>query len=216
MDIPPALVIIKMFESLNSFTLMAISFFILAGNLMTGGKITGKLVNFANAIMGQFKGGLGHVNIVSSALFGSIQGSGAADASAIGGMLIPTMVKQGYDEDYSVAVTAASAMLSPIIPPSIAMILYSYYTDLPIGTLFLAGYVPGIILTIGMMLINYAFYKVRKYNIPVIKFTWRNFFKTFIDSIGALIMPLIIICGIVFGIVSATESGVLTILYGLF
>jgi len=214
MDIPPSLVAIKVFGSLDSFALMAIPFFILAGNLMSAGKITNRLVDLANSVVGCFKGGLGHVNILASALFGSIQGSGAADASAIGGILIPTMVKQGYSPEYSVAVTTASSMLSPIIPPSIAMILYSYYTDLPVGTLFLAGYLPGVILMAGMMLINHFF--CRNLALPTTKFTWQNLKRSLAASIGALIMPLIIVGGIVFGIVSPTEAGILAILYGLF
>lgn len=216
MGIPSSLVIIKMFGSINSFSLMAIPFFILAGNIMMAAKITDKLVDFANAIVGQFKGGLGHVNIVTSMLFGGIQGSGAADASAIGGMLIPAMEKQGYEKEYAVAVTAASSMLSPIIPPSIAMILYSYYTEVPIGTLFLTGIIPGILVGVCMMIVNAIYYRVRKYDIPLIKFTWRNLWKAFVSSIGALITPMIILCGIVFGLVTPTESGVLAILYGLF
>ena len=216
MDISSTLVVIKMFGSINSFALMAIPFFIIAGNIMMKAKITDKLINFANAIVGQFKGGLGHANIVTSMLFGGIQGSGAADASAIGGMLIPAMEKQGYEKDYAVAVTAGSSMLSPIIPPSIAMILYSFYTEMSIGRLFLSGIIPGIAIGIAMMAINAMLYRKRGYNIPLQKFSFKNLWSAFKSSIGALIMPLIIVCGIVFGIVTPTESGVLAIVYGLF
>lgn len=215
MNIPPALIAIKLFGSLNSFTLMAIPFFILAGNLMTAGKITNRLVEFADFIVGWLKGGLGHVNIISSALFGSIQGSGAADASAIGGILIPAMVKQGYSAEYSVALTAASSILSPIVPPSIAMILYSYYTGLPVGTLFLAGYLPGAILVAGMMILNHFFCRNCEFASRR-EINWKNFWRSFARSIGALIMPFIIVGGIVFGIVSPTEAGILAVLYGLF
>ncbi len=216
MDIPSSLVIIKMFGSINSFALMAIPFFIIAGNIMTESKITDKLVDFSNAIVGRFKGGLGHANILASMFFGGIQGSGAADASAIGGMLIPAMKKQGYEVQYAVAVTAGSSMLSPIIPPSIAMILYSYYTEVPVGKLFMSGILPGVVIGVLMMVVNSIYYRVRKYNIPVVKFSLKNLGKQFIKSIGALITPMIILCGIVFGFVTPTESGVLAILYGLF
>lgn len=215
MDIPFSLVIIKMFGSINSFSLMAIPFFIIAGNIMMKSEITDKLVSFANAAVGQFKGGLGHVNILTSMLFGGIQGSGAADASAIGGMLIPAMEKQGYDKDYAVAVTAGSSMLSPIIPPSIAMILYSFYTETPVSKLFLGGVIPGIAIGIAQMGVNYVMYRRRKYDIPLSKFSWGNLLRAAISSSGALIMPLIILCGIVFGWVTPTESGVLAIVYGL-
>ncbi len=209
------LVMIKMFGGINSMSLMAIPYFILAGNIMTECKITDKLVNFANALVGQFKGGLGHVNIVASMFFGGIQGSGAADASAIGGMLIPAMKKQGYDADYAVAVTAGSSMLSPIIPPSISMILYSYYTELPVADLFMGGLFIGIIIALLQMVVNAVSYRRRGYDIPLVKFSFKHLLKTFVTSIGALIMPLIIIGGILTGVVTATESGVLAVAYGI-
>jgi C4-dicarboxylate transporter DctM subunit len=215
MDIPFNLMIIKMFGSINSFSLMAIPFFILAGNIMTRSRITDKLVSFANAAVGQFKGGLGHVNILASVFFGGIQGSGAADASAIGGMLIPAMEKQGYDKDYAVAVTAGSSMLSPIIPPSIAMILYSFYTETPVSRLFLGGVVPGVLLAAMQMVVNGIEYRRRGYNFQTRKFSLKNLGRSFISSFGALVMPLIIIGGIISGLVTPTESGVLAIAYGL-
>ncbi len=215
MGMPLDMVVIKMFGSVNSFSLMAIPFFIIAGNIMMKSKITDKLVSFASACVGQLKGGLGHVNILTSMLFGGIQGSGAADASAIGGMLIPAMEKQGYDKDYAVAVTAGSSMLSPIIPPSIAMILYSFYTDVPVGSMFLGGLLPGIILGLMQMTVNAVAYRRRGYHFALAKFSFRNLAKAFIHSIGALVMPMIILAGIVFGIVTPTESGVLAIVYGL-
>jgi C4-dicarboxylate transporter DctM subunit len=215
LGIPFNLAIIKMFGSINSFSLMAIPFFILAGNIMTRSRITDKLVSFANATVGQFKGGLGHVNILASVFFGSIQGSGAADASAIGGMLIPAMEKQGYEKDYAVAVTAGSSMLSPIIPPSIAMILYSFYTETPVSRLFLGGVIPGILVAFLQMLVNRIEYRRRKYNFETQKFLLKNFVRAFISSIGALIMPFIIIFGIILGLVTPTESGVLAIVYGI-
>lgn len=210
------LAIIKMFGSVNSLSLLAIPFFVTAGNIIMKSKITDKLVSFADAAVGFLPGGLGHVNVLTSMIFGGIQGSGVADAAAIGGMLIPAMEKQGYDKDYAVAVTAGSSMLSPIIPPSIAMILYAYYTEVPIGQMFMGGLIPGIILGVLMMGVVYLEYKWRKYNIPRTRFSVKNLLKSAWHSIGALLMPLIILSGICFGIVTPTESGVLAILYGLF
>lgn len=210
------LAIIKMFGSVNSLSLLAIPFFVTAGNIIMKSKITDKLVSFADAAVGWLPGGLGHVNVLTSMVFGGIQGSGVADAAAIGGMLIPAMEKQGYDKDYSVAVTAGSSMLSPIIPPSIAMILYAYYTEVPIGQMFMGGLIPGIVLGALMMGVVYLEYKWRKYDIPRTKFSFMNFLKSAWHSMGALMMPLIILSGICFGIVTPTESGVLAILYGLF
>lgn len=210
------LTIIKMFGSVNSLSLLAIPFFVTAGNIIMRSKITDKLVDFANAAVGFLPGGLGHVNVLTSMIFGGIQGSGCADAAAIGGMLIPAMEKQGYDTDYSVAVTAGSSMLSPIIPPSIAMILYSYYTEVPIGRLFMGGLVPGVVIGLLMMGVVYIEYRARKYDIPRTRFSIKNLLVTAWHSLGALIMPLIILSGICFGIVTPTESGVLAIVYGLF
>ena len=210
------LAIIKMFGSVNSLSLLAIPFFVTAGNIIMKSKITDKLVSFADAAVGFLPGGLGHVNVLTSMIFGGIQGSGVADAAAIGGMLIPAMEKQGYDKDYSVAVTAGSSMLSPIIPPSIAMILYAYYTEVPIGQMFMGGLIPGIILGGLMMGVVYLEYKWRKYDIPRTKFSIKNLLVNAWHSMGALLMPLIILSGICFGIVTPTESGVLAILYGLF
>lgn len=215
MGLPLNIVVIKMFGSVNSFSLMAIPFFIIAGNIMGKVNITDKIVNLSDAIVGWLKGGLGHVNILSSMFFGGIQGSGIADASAIGGMLIPAMEKQGYDKDYAVAVTAGSSMLSPIIPPSIAMILYSYYTEIPVSKMFLGGVIPGIILAFLQMCWNRIEYSRRGYNIPTTRFSIKRLIQTLYHSIGALMMPLIIIVGIISGIVTATEAGVIAIGYGL-
>lgn len=210
------LAIIKMFGSVNSLSLLAIPFFVTAGNIIMKSRITDKLVSFADAAVGFLPGGLGHVNVLTSMIFGGIQGSGVADAAAIGGMLIPAMEKQGYDKDYAVAVTAGSSMLSPIIPPSIAMILYAYYTEVPIGQMFMGGLIPGILLGALQMGVVYMEYKWRKYDIPRTKFSVMNLLKSAWHSMGALLMPLIILSGICFGIVTPTESGVLAILYGLF
>ncbi|HCO49702.1 MAG TPA: TRAP transporter large permease, partial [Spirochaetaceae bacterium] len=215
MNLPLNLVVIKMFGSVNSFSLMAIPFFIIAGNIMAKSDITDKIIDLSDSLVGQFKGGLGHVNILASMFFGGIQGSGIADASAIGGMLIPAMEKQGYDKDYAVAVTAGSSMLSPIIPPSIAMILYSYYTEIPVSKLFMGGIVPGVIIAGLQMIWNRIVYSRRGYNIPTTKFSIKRLGRTLLRSVGALAMPIIIIGGIISGVVTATESGVLAIVYGL-
>jgi tripartite ATP-independent transporter DctM subunit len=215
LGLPFSIMIIRVFGGIDSFSLMAIPFFILAGNIMMEAKITDKIVEFSNAMVGRFKGGLGHVNIVSSMLFAGIQGSGAADASAIGSVLIPAMEKQGYDKDYAVAVTASSAVIGPIIPPSIAMIMYAYYTDLSVGRLFLGGFGPGILIGFGLMAVHAVYYRIRKYDFPTTAFNPKYLFKTMRQSILALIMPLIILFGIVFGVFTPTESGIIASLYGL-
>lgn len=215
MGIPFQMVIIKMFGSINSFSLMAIPFFIIAGNIMTKAQITDKLVGLAKALLGNTKGGLAHCTTFASFMFGGIQGSGIANASAIGGMLIPAMEKQGYAKDYAVVVTTAASMMSPIVPPSIAMILYSFYTEVPVGKLFIGGFIPGAMLCAALIAVNYFLYVKRGYKIPSDTFSFTNILKMFIKSSGALTMPLIILVGILSGLVTPTESGVLAIGYGI-
>ena len=213
---PLSLVITKIFGGIDSFTLMAIPFFILAGNIMTEAKITDRIVDFADSLVGRFRGGLGHANILSSMIFSGIQGSGVADASAIGTIMIPAMVKQGYEKDFAVAVTASAAVMGPIIPPSIAMIMYGYYTELSVGKLFLGGLLPGVLLGLGLMLVNFLVFRHRGYAIRPSRRSPRDVVRAAFRSIGALVMPLIIICGIVFGFFTPTESGIAATLYGVF
>jgi len=216
MEIPLSVIVIKIFGGIDSFTLMAIPFFVLAGNIMLDSGITDKIVDFADALVGRFKGGLGHVNIVSSMFFAGIQGSGVADASAIGSIMIPTMVKQGYDRDYAVAVTASSSTIGPIIPPSIAMIMFAFYTELSVGKLFLGGLLPGVIIGLGLMAVHRVFYGLRGYTFSTHVTSLKRIAVTGLRSIGALIMPLIIILGIVLGVFTPTESGIAANVYGLF
>jgi len=216
MDVPVSVVAIKIFGGIDSFTLMAIPFFVLAGNIMMESGITDRIVTFADALVGRFRGGLGHVNIVSSMFFAGIQGSGVADASAIGSIMIPTMVKQGYDRDYAVAVTASSSTIGPIIPPSIAMIMFAYYTELSVGRLFLGGLIPGILVGLGLMIVHRIFFSIRKYNFKTHVTSFKYILVTGYRSIGALVMPLIIIMGIVFGVFTPTESGIAACVYGIF
>ena len=214
--IPMGVVIVRMFGSINSLALMAIPFFIIAGNIILHAGVTERLMNFANAGVGFMKGGMGHVNIMTSVLFSGKQGSGVADAATTGSILIPAMEKEGYGKDYAVAVTAASAMIAPITPPSIAMILYAYYTGVPVALLFMAGIIPGMMLAIFQMLVNSAMYRWRKYDIPITPFSLKNLIVTGYRSIGALLMPAIMIIGVTTGFITATESGVIAICYGLF
>ncbi|MCL2568239.1 MAG: TRAP transporter large permease [Oscillospiraceae bacterium] len=214
--IPLGVVIVRMFGSINSLALMAIPFFIVAGNIILHAGVTERLMQFANAGVGFMKGGMGHVNIMTSVLFSGKQGSGVADAAMTGSILIPAMEKEGYGRDYAVAVTAASAMIAPITPPSIAMILYAYYTGVSVALLFMAGIIPGLMLAGFQMFVNGAMYRWRGYNIPTTPFSLKNLLYTAYKSVGALLMPAIIIIGVTTGFVTATESGVLAIVYGLF
>ena len=154
-DIPLTVVPQRMFTMLDSFTLLAIPFFILAGNLMDRGGISKKLIALANCMVSHIKGGLGMVSILSCILFGAISGSGSAASAAIGSITIPEMKKRGYDKEFAGAITAVSGPLGIIIPPSVVMVIYSTTANVSVGDMFLAGYLPGILLAVSMMIAVY-------------------------------------------------------------
>ena len=216
MDIPISTAITQTFAGIDSFSLMAIPFFILAGRIMGEARIVRQIVDFANALVGRLRGGLGHVEIVASMIFSGVSGSGVADASAIGSLMIPAMVDEGYDKDFSVAVTATASTIGPIIPPSIPLVLYAILTRQSIGRLFLGGIVPGLVIGFGLMVMNYFMCVKRGYVFKHKRSSQKGLLKTAFESVGALIMPLVIIGGIVSGLFTATEAGVVAVMYGLF
>jgi C4-dicarboxylate transporter DctM subunit len=213
--LPMSMAITKTFAGIDSFTLMAIPFFILAGNITSKAKIVEQIIDFANTLVGRIRGGLAHVNVIASMIFAGVSGSGVADTSAIGSLLIPSMVKQGYDKDFSVAVTASSATIGPIIPPSIPLVLYGIFARQSIGHLFLGGVIPGILVGCGLMAMNYVICVKRSYQFRQEQSSVVKVIRTFVRSFGALVMPLIIIGGIVSGVFTATEAGVVAVVYGL-
>ena len=216
LDLPMSMAITQTFGGIDSFSLMAIPFFILAGQIMGKARIVEQIVDFANSLVGRLRGGLGHVNILASMIFSGVSGSGVADASAIGSLLIPSMVKQGYAKDFSVAVTASSATIGPIIPPSIPLILYGILTRQSIGRLFLGGVIPGLLIGFGLMGMNYIVCVKRNYIFRQEKTSVKGIIVSFFRSSGALIMPVIIIGGITSGLFTATEAGVIAVVYGFF
>ncbi|MBQ6322900.1 MAG: TRAP transporter large permease [Lachnospiraceae bacterium] len=206
----------KMTTSLESFIYVALPLFILAGDIMTTGSITRKLVGIAKAIVGSFKGGLAYVNVVVSMLFGGIQGMAAADTVAIGSLLIPAMKEEGYDPGFSTAVTVASSCIGAVIPPSFLFIIFGSITGTSIGSIFMAGLIPGILL--GLLQICYVYYlghsKKHKNKIPEgEKLTWKDRGKLLLKGLPTLGLPVIILGGICFGIVTTTESAVLAVVY---
>ncbi len=203
----------QFFGGMDVFTLLAIPLFIMTGNLMNRTGITDKLLDFSRVLVGHLRGGLGHVNVVASIIFAGISGSAAADTSAIGSILIPAMAKEGYDRPYAAGITAGSSLIGPIIPPSIFMVLYGSMTNQSIGGLFVAGIIPGLILGIAFMIMNY--YYARKYDYPVSneKAGIIKILKTAWQSIIALIAPIIIIGGIITGVVTPTEAGAVAVFY---
>lgn len=203
----------QFFGGMDSFSLMAIPFFILTGNLMNRTGLTDRLIDFSRLIVGSVRGGLGYVNVVASVIFAGVNGSAAADASALGSILIPAMVKEGFPPSYAAGITAGSSLIGPIIPPSIFMIIYASMTNTSIGGLFAAGIIPGAALGAAFMAMNW--YYVRKYDVPrtnvseVRARAWAVVGR----SLMALLAPCIIMCGIVTGLVTPTESGALASLY---
>lgn len=210
--IPLLIVIQRLFTGSDSFILTAVPFFVLAGALMSTGGITTRLVEFAQCLVGHITGGLSFVTIVASMIFGGVSGSATADTAAIGSIMIPAMEKKGYEKKFSCAVTAAAGTLGIIIPPSIPMILYGVIAGESIGRLFLGGFIPGVLVGLGMMVPAYFISKDRRYA-KTARVSLREFGSSLRQSIFALLMPVIIIGGIVGGVVTPTEAGVLAVLY---
>lgn len=210
MDIPYMVLASKMISGMNSFPLLAIPFFMFVGEVMNRGGIAKRLVDFADAIVGYITGGLGHVNILASMFFGGISGSAIADTAAIGGLLIPPMKEQNYPADYSAAVTASSAVIGIIIPPSIPFILYGIITNTSIARMFLGGIVPGILVGLSLMVTTYITARKNGYGLKDNnkKFSLKRLGETFKGAWLALTIPVIIVGGILGGIFTATEAGV--------
>jgi len=213
---PLSIVPQRIFRGINSFPLMAIPFFILAGELM-GKSIINKLIEFANSMIGFLRGGLAHVTVIACMFFGGITGAGVAETAAIGSILIPAMEKEGYSKELSAAVTASSSIMGPIIPPSIPLVIYALSVgSVSVGALFLAGVIPGIL--IGLSIMGVIVYYSKSKNLPKHKerFVFKDFLKSTADAIWALLLPLIIMGGILSGIYTATEAAVIAVVYALF
>ena len=206
----------NVYNGIDSFPLMAIPFFMLAGELMNRGGITSRLVEFAQAMMGHLRGGLAHVNILSSMLFAGLSGSAVADTSALGSMLIPAMEKQGYTRRFAAAITAASSVIGPIIPPSGIMIIYAYVMGESVAALFLAGIVPGIMVGLGLMLMVKVM--ADRYDFPVAsaKYSWGARGQASLKAFFPLLTPVIILGGILGGIFTPTEAAAVAVGYATF
>lgn len=210
----PFIVIDRMFQSYNSFILLAVPFFLLAANLMNSGKITEKLIELARVMTGWMPGGLGHVNVAVSMLFAGISGSSTADAAGCGKILIPAMVKEGYDTRFAIAITACSSVMGVIIPPSILMVVWGGVMQVSVGALFLAGAIPGVMIGLALMATVYGYAKV--YDYPTAgKPTLAEFWTALRGAALALLTPVLVIGGIVGGIVTPTESAIIAAAYSL-
>ncbi|MCH2388606.1 MAG: TRAP transporter large permease [Opitutales bacterium] len=208
----PFLLINEMWKSYNAFILLAVPFFLLAANLMNSAGITERLVSLARATVGHLPGGLGHINVMVSMLFAGISGSSTADAAGIGSILIPAMKKQGYDTEFSVAITACSSVMGVIIPPSIMMVVWGGLMSVSIGGLFLAGVVPGALIAIFMMGTVLLYAKARNYPIYQ-RASLNEFLQALGKSVFALVTPAIIVGGIVGGLFTPTEASVVAVIY---
>ena len=213
----PYLVVVKeMFSGLDSFPLMAVPFFILAAELMTGGAMTHVLLRFASQFVGHLRGGLGYANVISSGLFAGISGSALADAAGPGAMMIRMMEKSGYDRPYAGALTASAAVMGPIIPPSIIMIIYALQVEqVSVGALFMAGMVPGLIILLALCAANFFVSRKRGYRGGDPRPSGREMVKTTIHAVPALMLIVIIIGGIRAGVFTPTEASVVAIFYAL-
>lgn len=206
----------QMVKGISSFSLMAVPFFITMGVLMGSGGISEKLIALANACVGWMRGGMAMVNIVASYFFGGISGSAAADTASLGSILIPMMVEQGYDDDFSTAVTITSSCEGLLVPPSHNMVIYATTAGgISVGSLFLAGYVPAAILAVSLMIGSYIISVKRNYPKGE-KFSIMNLLKQFAISFWALAAVLIVVVGVVGGVFTATESAAVAVIYSLF
>ena len=206
----------RFFGGLNSFTLLCIPGFVFAGSLMNQGGITERLIGFCNKLIGHIRGGLAIANVLASMLFAGISGTALADTVSVGGILIPAMKKEGYDSDFSCAVTAASSCIGPIIPPSVPMIMAATMTGLSVGKMFAAGIIPGILMGGGMILVSYWISVKRNYPKAERRSTMKEILSSAKESFFAILMTLIILSSILFGIVTPTEASILAVVYGIF
>jgi tripartite ATP-independent transporter DctM subunit len=205
-----------MVQGVRSFSLLAIPFFIIAGEMMGQGGISRRLILFSNLLVGRVRGGLAQVNCMASMFFGGISGSAVADVSSIGTILIPMMKEKGYDDDFSVGITVTSACQGVIIPPSHNMIIYSLAAGgVSVGRLFLGGFVPGVLLGLGLMLVSYIFAVKRGYP-KERRYTWKEALKISRDAILGLLTAVIIMGGVISGVFTATESAAIAVVYAFF
>lgn len=204
----------RMFSAVDTFPLLAIPFFILAGKLMENGGISRRLIHFANVIFGRMKGGLAIVSIAACGFFAAISGSAAATTAAVGSILIPAMVKKGYDKSFAASIQAAGGTVGVIIPPSVPLVLYGVAAGVSIGDLFIAGILPGLLVAGALMLLVYMISLKEGFGGEE-SFSFIEFVKAFADAILALLMPVIILGGIYSGIFTPTEAAAIAVVYGL-
>lgn len=213
-EMPIVAIFQRMFNSIDSFPLLAIPFFILAGKLMESGGISRRLIHLAQVILGRVRGGLALVSVISCAFFAALSGSAAATTAAVGAIMIPAMVKKGYDKNFSTAIQAAGGTIGVIIPPSVPLVLFGVTAGVSIADLFVAGIIPGVFVTVALLILVYIISIIKGYGGGE-KYNIKEFFIALKDSILALMMPVIILGGIYSGLFTATEAALVAVVYGL-
>src|SRR6478672_5823885 len=206
-NLPPFVVIHRMVGGIDSFPLLAVPFFILAGNLMNNAGITTRIYNFALALVGWMKGGLGHVNIIGSVIFAGMSGTAMADAAGLGTIEIKAMKEHGYSTEFSVGVTAASATLGPIIPPSLPFVIYGMFANVSIGALFLGGVIPGVVLTL-LMMVTVAFFARKNGWGSDSPFSWRQIGSAGLEVLVVLAFPMAVWLLVVAGLSTNMAVGI--------
>lgn len=213
--LPDVLLIHRMIGGIDSFPLLAIPFFILAGHLMNSGGITTRIFAFARAIFGWLPGGLGHVNIGASVIFAGMSGAAVADAGGLGNVEIKAMREAGYDTDFSVGITAASSTIGPIIPPSLPLVIYGVMASVSIGELFIAGIIPGLLMAVALV-IMVAYYAKRRGYPRDSRIDYCRIWRTLKSAVLPMLTPVIVVGGIVSGVFTPTEAAIAAVCYALF
>lgn len=215
-NLPLEIIAQRLLIGMDSFVLLAIPGFVLVGNIMSQGGISRRIVDFCNSLVGHFKGGLSMVTVLTGMVMGGISGSAIADTAAVGTVLIPSMEENNYPKGFSSAIVGTAGPLGNIIPPSIPMIVYSMTAGLGVFELFLAGYIPGMMIGFSLMVLCYFISKRKNYGPPsTFRFSWNKLMLTFKRSILAILTPLIIVGGIVGGVFTATEAAMIGVVYSL-
>jgi len=212
--VPLIVIVQRLFTGVDSFTLLAVPLFIFVGILMNSTSISEKIVNLSIALVGHLKGGLSAVNIVASMFFAGISGTSMADTAAIGGLMIPAMIKKGYKADFTAAVTASSSTIGIIIPPSVPMVLYGVFVGISVTKLFITGIIPGIFIGLGLILVSSIISHREGYRSET-TFSFKRLWQTFIGALPALFLPVIILGGIMGGIFTPSEAGAVAVIYVL-
>lgn len=213
LGITPIAVVQNIFSMLNSYTLLAVPLFMIVGNVMEYGGITERLVNFSRTLVGHMRGGLAQVNILTNMLMAGISGSATADATALGSVMLPAMKREGYPPDLSCAINAAASTIGPVIPPSIMMVVYGAYSGVSIGAMFAGGFLPGVFIGVSLMIYVYIWARRNNFRTSERRATLREIGAATVKAIPALMAPVIIVGGILGGIVTTTEAGMICAVY---